>query len=223
MAERSEAKSAKRSFTSKIKIRDILTRSFASRLYLCFVQPFLAKIKRTINWPLYRHELITFNKVIVASRKKKRFSWKSRPRLIKKNHVSAFLLALFDLLKRESHRLSKYLCSWAKTNREFFRQITLSGVFSRIIWKTLAQTDIFTKEHLRNETFVQRGTSNFTQTQVTFCASVLQPFKFFKPRNWLFRPLEQGSKYRSKSDCEAKRKRNFFREKTNRNLSENPK
>ena len=34
MAERSEAKSAKRSFASKIKIRDILTRSFAKIVLL---------------------------------------------------------------------------------------------------------------------------------------------------------------------------------------------
>jgi hypothetical protein len=34
MAERSEAKSAKRSFPSKIKIRNILTRTFASRFLL---------------------------------------------------------------------------------------------------------------------------------------------------------------------------------------------
>jgi hypothetical protein len=33
--------------------------------------------------------------------------------------------------------------------------------------------------------------------------------KFFQPLMW----FDQGSKYRSKSDCEAKRKRNFFREK----------
>jgi len=39
-AERSEAKSAKRSFASKIKIRDILTRSFASRFLLRFAQLF---------------------------------------------------------------------------------------------------------------------------------------------------------------------------------------
>ena len=44
MAERSEAKSAKRSFPSKIKTRKILTR--------CCAQPFLAKIKRPTNWSL---------------------------------------------------------------------------------------------------------------------------------------------------------------------------
>jgi len=40
VAERSEAINAKRSFASKIKI---LTRSFASRFWLRFAQPFLAK------------------------------------------------------------------------------------------------------------------------------------------------------------------------------------
>jgi len=43
MAERSEAKNAKRSFASKIKIQNTLTRSFASSFLLCFAQPFLAK------------------------------------------------------------------------------------------------------------------------------------------------------------------------------------
>jgi hypothetical protein len=40
MAERGEAKSAKRSFASKIKILEILTRSFASRFLLRYAQPF---------------------------------------------------------------------------------------------------------------------------------------------------------------------------------------
>ena len=53
MAERSEAKSAKRSFASKIKIRDILTRSFASRFQLRFAQLFLGKFKWTINLSLF--------------------------------------------------------------------------------------------------------------------------------------------------------------------------
>jgi len=39
MAERSKAKCAKRSFASKIKISDILTRGFASRFLLRFAQP----------------------------------------------------------------------------------------------------------------------------------------------------------------------------------------
>jgi len=42
IAERSEAKSAKRSFASKIKIWNVLTRSFASRFLLRFAQPFLS-------------------------------------------------------------------------------------------------------------------------------------------------------------------------------------
>jgi len=53
MAERSEAKSAKRSFVSKIEILDILTRSFASPFYLRYAQPFLSKLKSTANWSLY--------------------------------------------------------------------------------------------------------------------------------------------------------------------------
>ena len=53
MPERSEAKSAKRSFASKINIRDILTRSSTSRFSLRDAQPFLAKFKGAINWPLY--------------------------------------------------------------------------------------------------------------------------------------------------------------------------
>jgi len=43
MGERSEAKSANRSFASKMKIWDILTRSFASRFKLRYIQPFLGK------------------------------------------------------------------------------------------------------------------------------------------------------------------------------------
>jgi len=52
MAERSEAKSAKRSFASKYFKFLFLTRSFASRFLLRFAQPFLAKFKWTINWSL---------------------------------------------------------------------------------------------------------------------------------------------------------------------------
>ena len=52
MAERSEAKSAKRSFASKYFKFAFLTRSFASRFLLRFAQPFLAKFKWTINWSL---------------------------------------------------------------------------------------------------------------------------------------------------------------------------
>ncbi len=61
MAERSEAKNAKRSFASKIKIRNILTRSVASRFLLRFAQPFLAKFKLTTNWSLSPQELILIN------------------------------------------------------------------------------------------------------------------------------------------------------------------
>ena len=53
MAERSEAKSAKRSFSSKIKFRDILTRSLASRFSLRYAEPFLAKFQLTTNWSFY--------------------------------------------------------------------------------------------------------------------------------------------------------------------------
>jgi len=49
MAERSDAKSAKRSFASKIIYFNILTRSFASRFLPRFGLPFLAKFKLTIN------------------------------------------------------------------------------------------------------------------------------------------------------------------------------
>jgi len=52
MAERSEAKSAKRSFASKYFKFSFLTRSFASRFLLRFAQPFLATFKWTINWSL---------------------------------------------------------------------------------------------------------------------------------------------------------------------------
>ena len=52
MAERSEAKSAERSFSSKIRLKDILMRRFASRYWLRYVQIFLAKVKWTTNWSL---------------------------------------------------------------------------------------------------------------------------------------------------------------------------
>ena len=42
---RSEAKSAKRSFALKIKIQNILTRSFASRFKLRYAQPILANFR----------------------------------------------------------------------------------------------------------------------------------------------------------------------------------
>ena len=58
MAERSEAKSAKRSFASKIKIRFILTRSLASRFWLRFAQQFLTKYKKTTYWSLNPQGLI---------------------------------------------------------------------------------------------------------------------------------------------------------------------
>jgi len=70
MAERSEAKNAKRSFASKVKIRKILTRSFASRYLLRFAQPFSAKMKLTINWSLYLQGLRFFfmtKKKIISS------------------------------------------------------------------------------------------------------------------------------------------------------------
>ena len=52
MAERSEAKSAKRSFASKYFKFWFLTRSFASRFLLRSAQPFLAKFKLPTNWSL---------------------------------------------------------------------------------------------------------------------------------------------------------------------------
>ena len=61
VAERSEAKSAKQSFASKMNIRKILTRSFASRFYLRYDQPFLSKIKGTINRSLYAQGLTPRN------------------------------------------------------------------------------------------------------------------------------------------------------------------
>ena len=50
LTQRSEAKSAKRSFASKYLKFLFLTRSFASRFQLHFAQPILAKLKLTINW-----------------------------------------------------------------------------------------------------------------------------------------------------------------------------
>jgi len=52
MAERSEAKSAKRRFATKYLKILFLTRCFASRFLLRFAQPFLAKFKLTTNWSL---------------------------------------------------------------------------------------------------------------------------------------------------------------------------
>ena len=57
MAERIEAKSAKRCFASKYLQFGFLTRSFAVRFLLRFAQPFLAKSKLTTNWPLLRAEV----------------------------------------------------------------------------------------------------------------------------------------------------------------------
>jgi len=52
MAERSEAKNAKRSFASKYFKFSFLTRSFASRFWLRFAHPFLAKFNWTTYWSL---------------------------------------------------------------------------------------------------------------------------------------------------------------------------
>jgi hypothetical protein len=53
MAERSEAKRAVRSLaTEKVQFL-FLTRSFASRFWLRYAPPFLAKFKWKINWSLY--------------------------------------------------------------------------------------------------------------------------------------------------------------------------
>jgi len=48
MADRSEAKSAKRSFASKYFKFKFLARSFASRFLLRFAQPFLATLKKQL-------------------------------------------------------------------------------------------------------------------------------------------------------------------------------
>ena len=73
MAERSESKSTKRSFASKIKIRDILTRSFASRFQLRYAQPLLTKLK----WSTYPQRLIYsnfINNLVIL--KNERIFWK---------------------------------------------------------------------------------------------------------------------------------------------------
>ena len=49
----------KQSFAYEIKIIEILTRSFFSRFMLRYDQPFLAKLKLTINWSLYPQGLRT--------------------------------------------------------------------------------------------------------------------------------------------------------------------
>ena len=75
MVEGREAKSAKRSFASKIKIGDILTRIFASRFQLRFAHPFLAKLKRTTNWSLYPQGLIVFSARMVLLQRFQKSSW----------------------------------------------------------------------------------------------------------------------------------------------------
>jgi len=68
MAERSEAKSAKRSFASKYLNFLFLTRSFASRFLLRFAQPFLAKNQMTTTLSLSSQGLILFHKTIISFR-----------------------------------------------------------------------------------------------------------------------------------------------------------
>ena len=60
IAERSEAKSAKRSFASKPKTGKILRRSFASRILLRYAYLFLAKLYLTTSWSLYREGLKSY-------------------------------------------------------------------------------------------------------------------------------------------------------------------
>jgi hypothetical protein len=62
VAERSEAKSAKRSFASKSQCRDIIPRKFASLFHLRYAQRCLAKLEGEIYWsffPQWSHELLT--------------------------------------------------------------------------------------------------------------------------------------------------------------------
>jgi len=69
MAERSEAKCAKRSFASKYFIFLFLTRSFSSRFLIRLAQSFLAKINQTTNWSLSPQGLTFGKKGRVASTK----------------------------------------------------------------------------------------------------------------------------------------------------------
>ena len=57
MAKLNEAKNAKRSFASEYLKILFLKRSFASRFKLRYAQPFFAKLKCTINLPLYPQKL----------------------------------------------------------------------------------------------------------------------------------------------------------------------
>ena len=74
MAERSEAKSVKRSFASKIKVQNILTRSFASRFKLRFAQPFLAKLKRSTYWQISQKGLMKFQNHVFVILKRLNYS-----------------------------------------------------------------------------------------------------------------------------------------------------
>jgi len=60
MAERGEAKRAKRSFASKIKLK-YFDAKLCFALKLRFAQPFLAKFNWTINWLLSPQELTCSN------------------------------------------------------------------------------------------------------------------------------------------------------------------
>jgi len=60
ISERSEVKSAKRSFALKYSLFRFLTRSFASRFLLRYAQPFLAKLNWTINFSLSQQGLNHF-------------------------------------------------------------------------------------------------------------------------------------------------------------------
>jgi len=88
MAERSEAKNAKRSFASKIKIWNILTRSFASRFLLRFAQQFLIRFNQTTNRSFYPQGLnqenfwIFFARQIFDELKKGRVSLHSAGKLL---------------------------------------------------------------------------------------------------------------------------------------------
>jgi hypothetical protein len=62
MAERSKAKSTERIFLSKIKIRDISTKSFASRFELISAQSFFEKFKGKIQRVKHTKKVISIYK-----------------------------------------------------------------------------------------------------------------------------------------------------------------
>jgi len=66
---------AKRSFASKIQIKNILTRSFASRFLLRFAQPFLAKFRWANNWSLSPQGLTLIIKSLSINKIKRKITW----------------------------------------------------------------------------------------------------------------------------------------------------